>query len=1222
LVLLITGCSPKADTAAAGDDNSPSGESAGGAGSSGDQSAESAAPSIASERTPIPTVEIIVEPEVVGVSLELFNVSTLQSGYMQFGFSSDEEIPEGSYSAVVTRADGSVLVYECFTSENWFKVVICNGPPINEGEAVSVTIGQNSLIQEAFDFTGIQQVADNLGMGVEISNPWEAWDVVDECAQQTGATGQTPEGCGPYMPIAPPQSGCYGFYDCCEKCAASEGITGSVDPLTLYKQIPLAGSPLSGECQDYMNYISAFSGQIELNLTTPYILDSSGMSEINSISGTEGMPDLFPSIMSLGTALNAIEELNGVMLTTLDGNSSPYAMKAEFYDISTPDGDTGSSPYFMKAEFYDMSLGGGADFFGYAAPGRVKLGGQFMPLEGVYDMPVEGVYDLSVVALNPFGSTVMEGGGSTNALNPFGSTVIVGTNSLNPFGSTIFDAGNALNPFGSTVFEGTNALNPFGSTIFEGSNALNPFGSTIFGDNVITVHPNYLVLAGESSSIFYVLTAGQTSFAQVSAQNLLSYLQDNGNSPLNSVGILLAMENLTEMMSIEPPNPYMLQMLHGLIIQSMTAVTAPETYTVEVPEDLYACAEAMTWTGDLSTPEGLQAFYEYRVSWNPDSYYAEECYSEELWEWFADWNRLNDQAPMGLEACGSALGYTGDPNTPEGLMELFQVMYNNPAVQNTEACQSEEIAGYLEDAGATITAQLCSAAINNYYDDVVLGDIVNYLNDQDQFWRYLDTADIWDIPEIAEACSKTAIEELREDFMEDYWAGVPEDYQACAASLGVSWNQLGVNNFGDRKNIVAFYNYVAAKMTDDPEGIDPSCLNEELQQAIADYSESILDVNNIYYVHSDVQACAFALGYVYSPYNIDSAEEWEEAFYAYYQGKHAKAIEQQMDPADWPPECWAGQGTVLGDWLKEMEAMPQASADSSCTGCAVAYDCATMPNSFYCADPPEEEDPFNQVAAQCMQDISWPGTPQTVQHTANLVTYLTIASPWMQVDTMPDSCEAVLGAVSALSPGNFNGFLRDILGIWGSNGTSIWGRDQMAASSWTSQLSFDVPSPIPDEPLVEAINRCALFEEKDYSLTLLGIPSGSTALTLYLRMSGGVPGLETLIPEDNNTWQYSATLGAAQTSNCSFQGYANRLYCTFNLPSNYVDTIRPLEMYVNDCSSPFYTNAAVNIVPGSGSGSNSGSDNNQDACVQPPYPDPQNGCWVWFEDSCEWVCIN
>lgn len=30
----------------------------------------------------------------------------------------------------------------------------------------------------------------------------------------------------------------------------------------------------------------------------------------------------------------------------------------------------------------------------------------------------------------------------------------------------------------------------------------------------------------------------------------------------------------------------------------------------------------------------------------------------------------------------------------------------------------------------------------------------------------------------------------------------------------------------------------------------------------------------------------------------------------------------------------------------------------------------------------------------------------------------------------------------------------------------------------------------------------------------------------------------------------------------------------------------------------------------------------EEVCVQPPHPDPENNCWIWFEDQCEWVCFN
>jgi hypothetical protein len=30
----------------------------------------------------------------------------------------------------------------------------------------------------------------------------------------------------------------------------------------------------------------------------------------------------------------------------------------------------------------------------------------------------------------------------------------------------------------------------------------------------------------------------------------------------------------------------------------------------------------------------------------------------------------------------------------------------------------------------------------------------------------------------------------------------------------------------------------------------------------------------------------------------------------------------------------------------------------------------------------------------------------------------------------------------------------------------------------------------------------------------------------------------------------------------------------------------------------------------------------EEVCVQPPHPDPQNNCWIWFPEECEWICFN
>lgn len=124
-----------------------------------------------------------------------------------------------------------------------------------------------------------------------------------------------------------------------------------------------------------------------------------------------------------------------------------------------------------------------------------------------------------------------------------------------------------------------------------------------------------------------------------------------------------------------------------------------------------------------------------------------------------------------------------------------------------------------------------------------------------------------------------------------------------------------------------------------------------------------------------------------------------------------------------------------------------------------------MPNSFYCQEAPQDEEPFTQVVTQCMEDISWPGSPQTYQHVANLVVYITAASPWMIEDSLPGSCEALIGAVASFSPGSYQGFLRNIVGIWGTNGTSIWGnngthiwgRGVNPSMQWSTPLVIEVP---------------------------------------------------------------------------------------------------------------------------------------------------------------------
>lgn len=272
-----------------------------------------------------------------------------------------------------------------------------------------------------------------------------------------------------------------------------------------------------------------------------------------------------------------------------------------------------------------------------------------------------------------------------------------------------------------------------------------------------------------------------------------------------------------------------------------------------------------------------------------------------------------------------------------------------------------------------------------------------------------------------------------------------------------------------------------------------------------------------------------------------------------------------------------------------------------CPSCSTVYECAEGNESIFCGETPEDEDPgyWGQLN-QCAGEIAWGSEIATYQDGSDLISYLITAAPFLPAVQIPPSCQYVVS--QTLIPGtNYGDFLTGI-----TLGGTVQG---------SSVCSEPIQVTIPEETVEEEFNRCALFDDKSYSLTMLDIQPNSTALTLYVSMSGGVPGLETLIPEDQGVWEYSAVLGSTQALNCSFQGYANRLYCSFSLPETYLESIRPLDIYVNGCAAPIYSNTAVSIIPLEG-------DPAAPACVQPPYPDPQNACWIWNEDLCQWECIN
>jgi hypothetical protein len=117
--------------------------------------------------------------------------------------------------------------------------------------------------------------------------------------------------------------------------------------------------------------------------------------------------------------------------------------------------------------------------------------------------------------------------------------------------------------------------------------------------------------------------------------------------------------------------------------------------------------------------------------------------------------------------------------------------------------------------------------------------------------------------------------------------------------------------------------------------------------------------------------------------------------------------------------------------------------------------------------------------------------------------------------------------------------------------------------------------------------RCTLFDSDKMELTYLDWAKGG-ALTLYLTIPGGVPGLETKIPGDDEPWEYRGKIADFQSQPCSFEGYKEFLYCTFLLPETYSFTAQNLDIYVNYCDTPFFSQHPAYLPKMQGTGDDAG----------------------------------
>ena len=116
------------------------------------------------------------------------------------------------------------------------------------------------------------------------------------------------------------------------------------------------------------------------------------------------------------------------------------------------------------------------------------------------------------------------------------------------------------------------------------------------------------------------------------------------------------------------------------------------------------------------------------------------------------------------------------------------------------------------------------------------------------------------------------------------------------------------------------------------------------------------------------------------------------------------------------------------------------------------------------------------------------------------------------------------------------------------------------------------PPPMPDDIPDDSSDNCLPFEDLEISVFLLNIPADTLVLPLYLKIPGGVPGMEG--PE---LWEYRALLGDFESYQCGLQGFEDRLYCMFNLPPEAPGMALDLKLFVGDCEDPAYSQPKVTI---------------------------------------------
>ena len=111
----------------------------------------------------------------------------------------------------------------------------------------------------------------------------------------------------------------------------------------------------------------------------------------------------------------------------------------------------------------------------------------------------------------------------------------------------------------------------------------------------------------------------------------------------------------------------------------------------------------------------------------------------------------------------------------------------------------------------------------------------------------------------------------------------------------------------------------------------------------------------------------------------------------------------------------------------------------------------------------------------------------------------------------------------------------------------------------------------------DSSDDCDPFADADYSLVMLNVASGSTDLTLYLKVVGGIEAALPAVQDEEVKEAITAMLGTTEANLCNMQGFDDRIYCMFTLPPNVLGTVQDLSFFKPDCDDPVLLLPGVSI---------------------------------------------